>query len=173
MTMQIPVLETDRLVLRGPRDGDFDAFADFCTTERSRGVGGPADRPEAWRGMAMMIGHWELRGYGMWWLESRASGDPVGRVGIWHPEGWPEPELGWVIYENFEGKGYAFEASVAGRDYAYQKLGMKTLISLISPDNARSITLAERLGAKNEATWTSPLGVESLIYRHPGPKPVK
>ena len=171
MTIQIPILETARLILRGPKDGDFEAFADFCNTERSRGVGGPAARPEAWRGMAMMIGHWQLRGYGMWWLESRRNGAPVGRVGLWHPEGWPE--LGWVIYDRFEGKGYAYEASITSRDYAYQTLGMKTLISLIAPDSARSITLAERLGAKNEATWTSPSGVESIVFRHPGPEPLK
>ena len=170
MTMNIPVIQTDRLILRGPVSSDFEPFAEFCATERSRGIGGPISRAEAWRGLAMMIGHWELRGYGMWWLEEKATGRAVGRVGLWNPEGWPAPELGWVIYDGFEGKSLAHEAAIAARDYAYESLSWPVLISLISKDNQRSITLAECMGAKLDGTWTSPAGTVALIYTHPGPE---
>jgi RimJ/RimL family protein N-acetyltransferase len=166
----IPTLETERMILRGPKPDDFEPFAKFLTTERSAGIGGPASRSEAWRGMAMMIGHWELRGYGMWWLEERASGRAVGRVGLWNPEGWPALELGWVVYDGFEGRGYAYEAAVASRDYARKTMPSNTLISLIAPENARSIRLAERLGATRSGTWASPAGKEALIYTHPEPE---
>lgn len=165
--MSIPVLETERLILRGHRSSDFEPFATFCATERSKGVGGPTTRAQAWRGMAMMVGHWELRGYGMWWLEEKKSGKCIGRAGLWNPEGWPAPELGWVIYDGFEGKSLAYEAAVAARDYAFQDLSWTTLISLIEPDNARSVALAKRLGARLDGTWTSPSGKTAQIYSHP------
>ena len=163
----IPTIETDRMILRGPKDTDFEPFAQFLTTERSRGIGGPANRAQAWRGMAMMIGHWEMRGYGMWWLEEKSTGRAVGRVGLWNPEGWPALELGWVIYDGFEARGYAYEAAIASRTYARKTLGWGELISLIAPDNVRSIALAERMGATRNGTWTSPAGTEALIFNHP------
>jgi len=164
-----PTIETERLILRDYKELDFEPFADFCASERSAGVGGPTTRAEAWRGMAMMIGHWHLRGYGMWWLEEKSTGRAVGRAGLWFPEGWPAKELGWVIYDQFEGKGMAYEAAMAARNYAYDNLGWKTLISLISKDNLRSIALAERMKAHLDGTWTSPTGNVALIYHHPIP----
>ena len=171
--MNIPVIETERLILRGHKPSDFEPFAEFCTTERSKDVGGPVNRAEAWRGMAMMIGHWHLRGYGMWWLEEKKTGKAVGRVGLWNPEGWPAPELGWVVYDGFEGKGFAYEAAVAAREYAYDTLQWPLLISLIADDNQRSIALADRMGAKLDGTWTSPAGKVAQIYTHPEPEDFK
>jgi RimJ/RimL family protein N-acetyltransferase len=165
--IDIPVLETERLIMRGHLDSDFEPFAKFTASERSKGVGGPSSRAEAWRATAVMIGHWHLRGYGMWWREEKETGRAVGRVGLWNPEGWPAPELGWVIYEQFEGKGMAYEAAFAARDYAYTTLKWPTLISLITDGNARSIALAHRLGAKHDGTWTSPSGKAAQIYSHP------
>ena len=43
---------------------------------------------EAWRSMAMVVGHWSLRGFGLWAIEERESGRLAGRVGCWQPEGW-------------------------------------------------------------------------------------
>ncbi len=169
--MTIPTLETERMILRGPKSEDFEPFAKFLTTARSAGIGGPASRAEAWRGMAMMIGHWEMRGYGMWWLEEKKSGLAVGRVGLWNPEGWPALELGWVVYEGFEGRGLAYEAAVASRDYARATLGHHALISLVAPENERSIALAKRLRATNTGTWISPAGKEAIIFSHPDAGP--
>jgi RimJ/RimL family protein N-acetyltransferase len=165
----IPIIETERLILRGHKASDFEPFAEFCQTDRSKGVGGPVSRAEAWRGMAMMIGHWQLRGYGMWWLEEKSTGTAIGRVGLWNPEGWPAPELGWVVYGAFEGKGFAYEAAIAARDHAYDVLNWRLLISLIADDNPRSVALAIRLGAKFDGTWTSPAGTCAQIFTHPEP----
>ena len=167
MKVDIPVIETERLILRGHKASDFEPFVQFTASDRSKGVGGPATRAEAWRATAVMIGHWYLRGYGMWWLEEKKTGAAVGRVGLWNPEGWPAPELGWVVYDRFEGKGLAYEAAVVARQYARENLKWSTLISLITDDNVRSIALAERLGAKHDGTWTSPAGKVAQIYTHP------
>lgn len=167
LQLTIPVLETDRLILRGPEARDFDAFAAFYAEERSWGVGGPLDRAAAWRAFATDIGHWALRGYGLWSVEEKSSGAQVGRVGFWNPEGWLETEIGWSMFPGFEGKGYAYEAALKARAYGYDTLGWGPLTSVIAPGNERSIALAERLGAHLEQTWVSPSGKDALIYRHP------
>lgn len=167
LAADIPVLITDRLILREPREADFEAAARFAASERSGFVGGPMDRWQAWRGFCASIGHWILRGYGFWTLEVRATGAVAGRVGLINHDGWPEPELGWHIFEGHEGQGFAYEAAMAIRDHARIALGLGPLISQIHPDNLRSRRLAERMGATVERE-TELLGHPCLIYRHPG-----
>ncbi|MEQ6201959.1 GNAT family N-acetyltransferase [Sulfitobacter sp. HNIBRBA2951] len=162
----IPVINTERLILRGPRESDFEAFAAFGASERSRWVGGPYPRIRNWGGFLATFGHWALRGYGMWMLEDRTTGATAGRVGMIYNDGWEEPELGWHIFDGFEGKGMAYEAAEAARSYAATHYNLDGVISYIAPDNLRSIALAERLGATLERVGTL-LGHEAHIYRHP------
>lgn len=166
MTIDIPVIETERLVLREPRMSDFDAHVSFAMSERAHFVGGPFDRFGAWRGFTSGIGHWALFGYGMWTVEDKETGKPAGRIGVHRPDGWPEPELGWSIYQGFEGKGVAFEAALAARRGAGIHFGITAPISFIVPENIRSRHLAERLGAWVEREGEL-LGHPCLVYRHP------
>jgi len=163
-----PTLHTDRLILRGPEAADVEHIVAFyADAERSKGFGGPLPRDEAWRWFASVIGHWHLRGYGFWTVTK--DGAPCGFVGIWYPEGWPEPELGWIAFEGFEGQGIAFEAALAVREHAYANMGFTTLTSNIIPGNDRSVKLAERLGAVHETTYDNiNMGTE-MLFRHPGP----
>lgn len=163
----VPTLTTDRLTLRGQRPGDFEAYAAFYGSERSAGMGGPIDRPTAWRAFAAELGHWVMRGYGMWSVDVTATGETVGQVGFWHPEGWSEVEIGWAMFEGSEGKGYAYEAARALRAFAYDEWGWGPLTSVIVPGNTRSETLARRLGAAPERDWVSPSGRQAVIWRHP------
>lgn len=164
-----PVLWTERLCLRLPEAQDFDAFATYFAEDRSRFTGGPLDRATAWRAFAAQIGHWHLRGYGLWTVTDRAGGPAIGHVGFWNPEGWLEREIGWVLYPGHEGRGLAYEAAMAARDHAYGTLGWGALISVIAPGNDRSIALARRMGATFEREWLSPSGKPALIFRHPAP----
>ena len=165
-----PVLTTEHLILRAPEALDFTPYADYWASERSRYMGGPQNRAAAWRAFAAEMGHWLLRGYGLFRLIERDTGAHVGQAGFLNPEGWPEPELGWVLFDGFEGRGFAREAALRLRAFAYDTLAWTTLTSVIAPDNARSIALAERLGATFERDWTSPAGKPARIYRHPGPR---
>ena len=166
-----PTLETDRLILRGPRKPDAEAMIAFLMDPvRSEGFGGYTERSDAWRWFTLNVGHWHWHGYGYFTIEDKASGKPAGISGIWNPEGWPEPEVGWVVFEGFEGKGIAFEAAQRVRQWAYEALGFTTLTSNIVPGNTRSIRLAERLGAVYERTYFNPEMGEDLLYRHPGPE---
>src|SRR5437762_11892017 len=97
-------LETERLTLRMLREEDLDAYAEMCADPdvmRYIGDGQPMTRSLAWRSLALMVGHWHLRGYGLWAVEERASGLPVGRIGVWNPEGWPGFGLGWMLSRAF------------------------------------------------------------------------
>ena len=170
LTLAIPTIKTERLVLRAQRAADFDAVAAFFADEdRSWGFGGPQTRNEAWRWFASVIGHWALKGHGFWMVDTHA-GEHVGMVGLWGPEGWPESELGWVMFDNGEGKGYAFEAAKAARDYAYSDLGFTTLSSNIFPGHTRSQALAKRLGAWLERTYENVTHGTEEVWRHPGPE---
>ncbi|MHC0054264.1 GNAT family N-acetyltransferase [Actibacterium sp. D379-3] len=173
--INIPTLETERLILRGPKAEDWEADAAFRTSDRAQFVGGPYTRMTAWRGFAARWGHWAMRGYGMFTVTLRGSDAALGVVGPLFAEGWAEPELGWILYEAAEGKGIAHEAALACRDYAYGTLGWTTAISYIDADNTRSRALAERLGCVLDPTVSHPFGAEAstLVYRHPSPEALK
>jgi RimJ/RimL family protein N-acetyltransferase len=166
-----PVLETPRLILRGPEARDLEPQIKFLTDPvRSEGFGGYDNPHEAWRWCMLSVGHWHLHGYGYFTIEDRATGQAAGICGIWNPSGWPEPEIGWVVFEGYEGKGIAYEAAVCVRDWAYSALGMTTLTSAIVPSNTRSIALAERMGAWFECEFDNVQMGREFLYRHPGPE---
>ena len=161
----MPELATERLVLRMFRESDLDAYAVMCgDPEVMRYLGtNPMTRSEAWRNMAMVLGHWQLRGFGLWAVEERGTGQLAGRVGCWRPEGWPGLEIGWVLRREFWGRGYATEAAQAALHYAFNELGQIHVISLIQPDNTRSIRVARRLGMRREG-HTQLMAHDVLIY---------
>lgn len=162
-----PVLETERLILRAPQADDFAPFAAFMAGDRAGFVGGPLSADLAWRGFGHVIGHWVMRGYGFFVITEKATGRALGTVGPWYPEGWPEPEIGWTLWDAAsEGKGIAREAAEAARAYAYGQLGWSTAISLIAPANAPSAALARRMGAVPEGQFEL-RGTQVDIWRHP------
>ena len=92
----------------------------------------------------------------MFAVVERGSGQLAGRIGPWQPEGWPDFEVGWSLRRNYWGRGYATEAVKACITYSFEKLGKPHLISVIHPDNHRSIRVAERVGERLEGTVTLP-----------------
>jgi RimJ/RimL family protein N-acetyltransferase/ribosomal protein S18 acetylase RimI-like enzyme len=166
-----PRLVTDRLVLRGflPRDV-APHLASARDPDVQRFLGGPRGPYDAFSSLATHAGHWALRGYGSWMVERRSDGEPLGRVGLWHPETWPDVEIGWRFHRAAWGQGYATESARAALGWAWTTQPFDHLISLIVPDNAPSQRLAQRLGHVR----TGPVEVESLkadvwrIERPPG-----
>ena len=164
--MQIPRLETQRLILRAFCEADLNAYAEMCADPevmRYIGNGQPLSRSESWRNIAMMLGHWQLRGYGMWAVEEHSSGVMIGRIGCWQPEGWPGFEIGWTLRRAYWGRGFATEAARAAMNHAFGELKQSHVISLIRPENAASRRVAEKLGEKLEGT-TEIFGGEAVVY---------
>ena len=146
----IPRLETPRLILRAlDPEADWDGYAAMLAdSETARFIGGVQSRAQAWRSIATMIGHWAIRGYGMFAVEERASGRFVGRVGPWYPGEWPGYEVGWTIIRDCWGQGYAVEAAAAAMDHAFDRLGWNQVIHIVQPENRPSVRVAEKLGSR-------------------------
>lgn len=145
----VPILETERLRLRAFGADDFETYARWCgdvEAMRFIGDGKPMTRDEAWRGLAMVIGHWSLRGYGLWAAEEKTSGELIGRIGLYRPEGWPGLEVGWLVARERWGEGFAPEGAAAAMHHAFDVLSEPRLLSLIQPGNVASIRVAEKLG---------------------------
>jgi RimJ/RimL family protein N-acetyltransferase len=148
---EIPRLETERLRLRGLHGTDFEDYAAlYADPEVVRFIsdGGPWDRGRAWRHMAFVIGHWQLRGTGLWAVEEKASGAFAGVVGFAEPATWPGFELGGHLVRRFWGRGYAIEVGRAALAHAFGALGKERIISLVHPKNETAIRAAERLGER-------------------------
>lgn len=159
-------LESDRLILRMLREDDFEQYSLMCTDPevmRFLNNGKPLTPLEVWRQMAYFVGHWHFRGYGIWAVEEKASGNLVGRIGFLDPIGWPGFELGWTLNRASWGKGYATEGARRALKYAFTELDRDHIISLIAPENIASIKVAERIGEKVEGA-TELMGHEVLIY---------
>ncbi len=169
-TLTIPTIETENLRLRAPKWSDFDAFAAFRMSDRTKYLGGPCTRTQAFDKLGEIIGHWHLRGYGRWIMADRVTDEPLGVGGLFYPEDWPEPEIAWSVFEAAEGRGIAFESARASLDYAFNTLGWTTAVSCITPGNTRSVALAERLGATREDDYTTVDGMILQVYRHAGPE---
>ncbi|HKC23671.1 MAG TPA: GNAT family N-acetyltransferase, partial [Thermoanaerobaculia bacterium] len=143
-------LTTDRLRLRPFRSKDFETHAAICSdAEVMRYIrAGALSRVDSWWQMARYMGHWQLRGYGLWAVIERATDRLVGHLGFLDPEGGHGFELGWVLAREAWGKGYALEGTRAAVEHAFTALGRERIVCLIQPENARSIRVAERLGAR-------------------------
>lgn len=142
------VIETERLLLRLPREADFDGYAAMMDDpEAARFIGGQQPRAVAWRGFLASSGAWMIQGFSMFSVVEKASGQWIGRLGPWHPDGWPGTEIGWGLARSAWGRGYAYEGAVAAIDWTFEHLGWAEMIHSIHPDNHASQALARRLGS--------------------------
>jgi RimJ/RimL family protein N-acetyltransferase len=165
MMPAIPTLRTRRLVLRPMLEADFPAYRNLMASPRSVYMGGPFDEARAWGMFCHDIACWTLYGHGGLMIDVAATTECVGQVGINHGPLFPEKELGWLLYDGFEGQGYVTEAAIALRDWAFAELKLSSLVSYFDPANARSVAVAERLGAVRDdaAPRQDP---EDVVYRH-------
>ncbi len=164
----IPELETERLVLKAPQAEDYPDFQATFTSYRARFMGGPLNAYEAWMLYAAEIGHWEIRGFGMWMIHDKATDETYGMAGGWQPAKWPEREIAWIIWPDKSGKGYALEATNRVRQHFFDEAGWTGAVSYLDPKNLEAIRLAERLGCTKDKSAATIDGSDA-VYRHPSP----
>ncbi len=167
--MNIPTIESDRLILRHFDEDDFEPMASFFADPISSFYGGPCSRDDAWRKFAAYPGHWALRGYGPWALERKDTGAFIGLCGPWYPEGWFAPEITWALMPGHHGNGFATEAARRALDAAYADYGWESAVSVIAVENTASVKVAERLGAQLEQSIEGRYG-HAHVYRHRAPQ---
>jgi [ribosomal protein S5]-alanine N-acetyltransferase len=143
----LPVLETQRLILRAPQAGDWPAFREYRASPRSAYAGGVKKEHEAAQQFAAFFGHWVMRGFGRLIAEDRASGVPIGHFG---PMQWADAddvELTWTLWRaEAEGKGLAFEAAREVKSWCFGALGLTHAVAMVHRDNAPSHAIARKLG---------------------------
>lgn len=159
-TPAAPRLETARLTLRGWRPEDFEPYAAMLAEpETARFItrkGEPFSKGEVWREMALLIGHWQMLGHGMFVVEERATGAFLGRIGPLAPPGWPGFEIAWGLTAAACGRGFAQEAARAAIDWSFETFALDRIVSIIHPLNVASQRVAERVGERRTAELFTP-----------------
>ncbi len=166
-TVTVPTVTTPRLTLRPMRYGDWNDYADLMCAGRARYMGGPFSKDTAWRLFCSDHAQWDFFGCGALMVDCRETGACLGQVAVNAGPLFPEWELGWFLYPSAEGRGYAFEAASALRDWARDARQLATLVSYVDPENQPSRRLAERLGARLDETAARP-HPRDLVFRHFG-----
>ncbi|WP_425037802.1 GNAT family N-acetyltransferase [Primorskyibacter sp. S187A] len=167
---EAPRLSAGEVALRGHVLADFDAFWAFFQTDRAAYVGTPKTPTHLWYGLGSEIASWQMRGIGGWAVE--LNGALAGQVAIMQPPHFPEVEIGWTLFDGFEGRNIGFRAARLALDWFWSTTDHPSLVSYITPENARSIALAERLGASHDPLAILPADetpAETIVYRHRRP----
>ena len=149
----VPTLKSPRLMLRALRPDDHMhllAMAQDPEVTRHLNEGPPPSAGEVWRRMALALGQWALRGYGMFGIEDRDGF--VGRLGVYHPYDEPDPQLSYILCRRSWGKGYATEGAALVRDWMLATHRPIRLVSHIAPANTASAHVASKLGAVRDGT---------------------
>ena len=150
----VPLLETERLFLRGHALKDFPAHAAMWTDERTlRHMGSqPRSEEELWTRFLRNQGQWQLMGSGMWALEDKSSGAYAGAIGFIYAKRTmdipyrDQPEMGWVIAPDFHGKGFAREAVAKTLSWGDAHLDAAESWCMIHPANLVSRKVAAGAG---------------------------
>ena len=168
MRSRTDIVETPRLLLRLPRESDAERFVNIhqdpeVLEQKQVTLTAPIGGLEVGlKNVNRMLRHWDQRGYGQWAVVERLSGQVIGCVGLFHPDGWPGIDLGWIFHRSRWGHGFATEAARAAIQWAWDRGDIDHIISLIAPHDLRSIRVAVKIGEQFEREAVDPIGV-----RHP------
>ncbi|HCQ64625.1 MAG TPA: N-acetyltransferase [Rhodobacteraceae bacterium] len=167
----LPRFETERLTVRAPEIGDFEAYREIAMSPRATYMyDAPLDREGAWLDFAQCTAGWILKGHGLFTISDRASGAVLGFTLICMEYGDREPELGWFLTQAAEGRGIATEAARPVRAWGIETLKLPALVSYMDPANTASARVAEKLGGWCDAAATAELehiiGAPVMVYRH-------
>lgn len=163
--MTVPTLQTERLILRPMRGDDLQPYCALMASPRAIYMGGPHNEVAAWHMFCQDIALWTIYGHGGLMIDLKSNGTCIGQVGINHGPLFPEKELGWFLYDGFEGHGYATEAAAAMKHWAFESLRLDTLVSYVDRDNLASASVARRLGGVEDAEAKRQDPVD-LVFRY-------
>lgn len=162
-------VETARLQLRVPELADAEALMGILwdpeVVERKQVtlLEPPGGLDLALKNTRDMLRHWEMRGYGQWSVVEKATGHVIGCVGFYHPQRqWPGVDLGWVLHRSRWGHGFATEAARAALGWLWEYTQIDRVVSLIAPDDLRSIRIATKIGERFERADADPVHGEPM-----------
>jgi [ribosomal protein S5]-alanine N-acetyltransferase len=161
------IIETARLRLREMTIDDLDFIAGLLgDPEVMRFYPRPRTRAEAEEWVRRQLERYEQDGHGLWLVEDRQSGECYGQVGITMQDidSTREPEVGYLIHKPFWRRGYATEAALASRDYAFRERGYPYVTAIVRVENEPSRAVARKLGM---TPWKQSMraGMDHIIFR--------
>lgn len=143
------ILETERLILRELEEKDFDALAAILQDPRvmyayEHGF----SRTEVRQWLDRQRGRYAQYGFGLWAVIGKASGELIGQCGVTMQDwcGREVPEIGYLFRRDNWGQGFAAEAAMACKEYAFTVLGFQEVFSIIRENNLPSQRVALRNG---------------------------
>ena len=168
-------LHTDRLILRRWKKSDYAPFSAICRDPKVMqyiGSGATRTPEQAGRAIQTFEREWNDRGYGLFAVEERNSGNFIGFTGLslpgFLPEILPAVEIGWRFSRSSWGKGYATEAATAALSFGIEVLGMRDIVSIYQPQNVASKRIMQKLGLVFDRRTIDPTcNREVEVYRLP------
>jgi RimJ/RimL family protein N-acetyltransferase len=165
-------VETARLLLRVPELADAEALMgilwdpEVVEQKQVTLLQPPSGLDLALKNTNDMLRQWDVRGYGQWSVIEKATGRVIGCVGFYHPPGpWPGVDLGWVVHRSRWGHGFATEAATAALGWVWEYTQIDRIVSLIAPDDLRSIRIATKIGERFERADVDPVhGEPAHVY---------
>jgi RimJ/RimL family protein N-acetyltransferase len=152
-----PSLETDRLLLRPWRPAeDLDALAALNSDPavmRWVTPNRPLRREESADLLDRVVRHWDEHGFGLWAVVPREAGARcIGFAGLaipsFLPAILPAVEVGWRLAPDWWGRGLATEAARASIAFGFERLGLRSIITIVDARNQRSLRVAGKLGMR-------------------------
>lgn len=168
-TATAAVRRTERLLLRPPVAADAEALYAWASDPRMmEHMGrGPWSRAEVADAMERWTGHWREHGFGVWVVEELSSGEPIGRCGLSFHRAWPDdPEVGWWIAPERQGRGLATEAGRAAVAFGLETLGLARLVSICLEENLPSRRVMAKLGFEKLVEVRSPRFPGLVLWVH-------
>ena len=161
--MAVVELRTERLVLRGWRDGDLETLVELDSDPevmRYVGDGKARSREEAAAGFARMRTAWAELGCGLFAVELAETGELTGWVGLavprFLPEVMPAVEIGWRLLRRHWGRGVATEAAREVLRFGFEEVGLDRVVSICHVDNEPSRRVMEKLGLRQDRLTSVP-----------------
>src|SRR5574337_874481 len=147
--MNIPTLQTSRLIMRAFTEDDAVPMHRILSGKGVLRYFPTTDPPPPERVQKLVLNalkHWEERGYGLWAVELRTTGELIGRCGLQLIAETDEVEIDFILGNSFWGQGYATEAGQAAMQYGFDTLSTSTIVGIVHPQNEASQRVLEKLG---------------------------
>jgi RimJ/RimL family protein N-acetyltransferase len=169
------MIDTERLLLRRWKHEDHAPFADMCgdpDVMQYIGDGSTLTAERSSRAIASFEKEWDERGFGLFAVEAKQTGQLIGFTGLsWPdflPEVLPSVEIGWRFSKPNWGKGYASEAATAALSFGVDELGITDIVSIYQIENRASARIMQKLGMIFDRKTIDPTcGREIEVYRLP------
>ena len=163
------ILETERLILREMNNNDFEALCKILLDEETMyAYQGAFTIEEAHNWLNSQLERYKNYGYGLWAVVLKENNEMIGQCGL-SIQTWKNSkvlEVGYLFQRNYWHHGYATEAAIASKEYAFNVLNANEVSSIIRTTNTQSINVALRNGMKKVDDWVKHYrGVDMPHYR--------